>query len=208
MGQCRDVEIASILGGLRRENDGALMDSRGDKMLVQGKYLVLATCAIALALAGGAWWRHYQESRRAAEFWGRDAGGLLVADDAAIALITLGEPAETDADNVAGRAVESSVEVTGKPGMVHLRHALTYDANFAWDEQSTEPLVGRTEWAHALEFQRRGQRALVLFTQDFARLGKLAPKGDEVAVLPCPRLGPVIVKYLGDVGVELPAATR
>ena len=47
-------------------------------MQVSGQILVLTTFAIAVALAGGAWWYNYQQSRRAAEFWGQRDAALLV----------------------------------------------------------------------------------------------------------------------------------
>jgi hypothetical protein len=92
--------------------------------------------------------------------------------------------------------------------MVHLRHTLTYDANFLWDEQSSEPLTDDNDWAYAFRFTRSERQLTVLFTRDFQRLGKLVPGAESVDVLPCPKLGPVFLKYLDKVGVELQEPAR
>ena len=168
-------------------------------MQVSGRLLVLVTFAISVAMAGGAWWYNYQQSRRAAEFWGAE-GGLLVASEK-LTLVELGEP--TDARRaIAGRAVVRETELAHKPGLVHLRHALAYDANFQWSERRSEPLA-QSSWAYALRFAADERQLLILFSRDFTRLGNVEPEG-VVQVLPCPALGPVVLEYLGKIGVELP----
>jgi hypothetical protein len=77
-----------------------------------------------------------------------------------------------------------------------------------WDEQSSEPVMGGADWAYVLEFTRSQRQVFVLFTRDFQRMGKLFPGADRVDVLPCPKLGPVILKYLDKVDVELREASR
>lgn len=201
-------------------------------MQVSGKILVLGTFAIGLAMAGGAWWYNYQQSRLAAEFWGPQ-NAMLIVSGAKLEFLELGEPfdpaaepesaldatgdnvdADVDSDApanaqelLAGRGVLRTVDITAKPGAVHLRHALTYDGNFAWGEEQSEPLIGDSEWKYALRFTRAEQATIALFTADFTRLGRLDEAAREVAVLPCPRMGPVFVTYLSmkDVGA-LPAA--
>jgi hypothetical protein len=199
-------------------------------MQVSGKILVLTTFAIGLAMAGGAWWYNYLQSRLAAEFWGPQNASLIVgsqkielleldepfdpAEDPENAADAPGDDAEDEADDraddakelLAGRKVLRTVDIATKPGAVHLRHALTYDDNFSWDEEQSEPLIGDSDWKYALRFTKGEQAAIVLFTADFTRVGRLDGEAREVAVLPCPLLGPVFVTYLSmrDVGA-LPA---
>jgi hypothetical protein len=199
-------------------------------MQVSGKILVLATFTIGLAMAGGAWWYNYQQSRLTAEFWGPQNANLIVGGQK-VELLELDEPfdpaaaPETAADTpggdvkddadasvddtkelLAGRNILRTVDITTKPGAVHLRHALTYDDNFSWDEAQSEPLIGDSDWKYALRFTKGEQTAIVLFTANFTRLGRLDEAVREVDVLPCLRLGPVFVTYLSmkDVGA-LPA---
>jgi hypothetical protein len=201
-------------------------------MQVSGKILVLTTFAIGLAMAGGAWWYNYQQSRLTAEFWGRQNAALIVggqkvefieldepfdpAEEPETAADTPGDEASDEPDDradetnelLAGREVLRSVEITAKPGGVHLRHALTYDENFSWSEEQSEPLVGVSDWKYALRFTKGEQAAIVLFTADFTRLGRLDEEERGIAVLPCPRLGPVFMTYLSmkDVGALPPPA--
>jgi hypothetical protein len=203
-------------------------------MQVSGKILVLTTFAIGFAMAGGAWWYNFQQSRLTAAFWGPQNAVLIVGSDK-VELLEVGEPfdpaeepepetgagAAADSDDagdspadetrelLAGRRVLRTVDITTKPGVIHLRHALTYDDNFTWGEEQNEPLVGDSDWKYALRFTKGEQATIVLFTANFTRLGHLDEAKREVAILPCPRLGPVFVTYLSmkDVGA-LPAPTR
>jgi len=200
-------------------------------MQVSGKILVLTTFAIGFAMAGGAWWYNYQQSRLTAVFWGPQNAVLIVGSDK-VELLELDEPfdpaeepesepasaAAADSDDeadapadetkelLAGRRVLRTVDITTKPGVIHLRHALTYDDNFNWGDEQNEPLVGDSDWKYALRFTKGEQATVVLFTANFTRLGRLDEAKREVAILPCPRLGPVYVTYLSmkDVGA-LPA---
>lgn len=187
------------------ETDGA--------RFVEGKWLVLATFAIGLAMAGGAWWYQYNQARRSAEFWGHSAASLLVGNST-VKLVELGEAGDEPADGddssetrVAGWAVVREVDLTQAKGLVHLRHSLSYDDNFDWERRALEPLAADGDWAFALVFSKSDgsqgdQDLVVLFPRDFTRMGRVVEfdRGPELDVLPCPRLGPVIVKYLGEVG--------
>ena len=170
-------------------------------MQVAGKFIVLGTFALGFLMAGGAWWYHYTESRRAAEFWGADAVALLVGSSD-VTLLELGEPST---EGVVGRAAKQKFDLTEKKGLVHLRHSLTYDADFAWDQRRREPLADGADWTFAMRFNKGQRELVVLFTRDFARIGRVvdADGAAEVDVLPCPRLGPVLVKYLGEIGVPV-----
>jgi hypothetical protein len=198
-----------------------MTESPPPSKLVSGKLLVFATFAIGIALAGGAWWYNYQQSYRTAEFW-RGAAALLVSGNE-ITLFELGNSVNSensDSDSgPAGRAVVRKFVLTDRPGLVHLRHSLTYDGNFSWDQRRKEPFGGGDEWPHnpkfgaddwpyALQFKRGDEELVVWFTRSIDELGRVydSDAGPEVDVLPCPHLGPVILDYLSKVGVNLDAA--
>ncbi len=162
---------------------------------------MLSTFAIGFAMAGGAWWYNYQQSRLAAEFWGRQNASLLVGNSE-VTLLELGEP---DAAGVAKRETVREIDLTDKKGLVHLRHSLTYDANFVWEKRRHEPLGDGDAWTYAMRFSRGNAKLEVLFASDFQQLGRVVDASaaePTVDVLRCPRLGPVLLAYLAEVGVE------
>lgn len=171
-------------------------------MNAKGRTIVLGLFGVGLAMAFGGWWFRYQASRRAAAFWGAP-GARLVVGESNVELLVLGEPAPAaeSGQAVAGRPVTDAFDLTERRGLVHLRYALTQDANFSWDELQREPDSGGPEWRYALRFALGDERLVVLFSEDFGQLGKV--DGEQVDVLPCPLLGPVIERYLRDVGAPL-----
>ncbi|HMP05512.1 MAG TPA: hypothetical protein PJ982_04105 [Lacipirellulaceae bacterium] len=166
-------------------------------MQVAGRLLVLVTLAIALGLSAGAWWYHYGQSRRAAQFWGPESARLLLSSESTL-LLTLDDADETD-----GQAVADEFDLTGRNGLVHLRHALTFDGNFDWERRRMEPVAAGDTWRYVLRFADGDEHLDILFTRDFQRLGRLDAAGDQADVLDCPRLGPVLVRDLVDVGAPL-----
>src|SRR5690606_26277098 len=115
--------------------------------------------AVALALSGGAWWYHYLGGRQTAAFWGDPAGRLIVRGPQ-VTFYELGDatdqPAEPPADHgapehLAGRPVARTVDLSGEPGLIHLRHVFTQDSHFAWDARKREPAAAG-DWAYAIRF--------------------------------------------------------
>jgi hypothetical protein len=164
-------------------------------MQVSGRLLVLATFAIGIAMAAGAWWYNYRQSYRAAEFWGARDAALIVGSDRVELLRISFLPTDPADQTSALHRVESTVDLTGKPGLVHLRHALTYDANYDWDHRGQEQ-VGHRDWGFAVRFSQNGTSLNVLFAPDFTALGRLDKVSGLIEVLPCPRLGPAMLDYL------------
>ncbi len=160
---------------------------------------MLATFAIGLSMAAGAWWYNYSQSLRAAQFWGRQDAQLIVGAET-VELLTLadGESAENASEQrIAGRVITDRFDLSKQRGLLHLRHALTFDGSFAWD--GLDPDASAEGWAYALRFAQGHVEVVVLFPADFSRLGRVAVDG-RVEALPCPRVGPSIVEYLGRVG--------
>jgi hypothetical protein len=58
-------------------------------------------------------------------------------------------------------------------------------------------------WRYALRFSQGDDRLDVLLAGDFGRLGNVDADGAHVEVVPCPRLAPVLLRYLTDVGAPL-----
>ncbi len=184
-------------------------------MQVSGKILVLATFAIGFTMAGGAWWYNFSQSRRTAQFWGADDAALIVGSEKVELLELVDYPDDGADDVVAKRAVSRAYDLTGKPGLVHLRHALTYDANFDWAGRREEFPSDDRGWNYALRFTKGDQRLDVVFSSDFKTLAKIliVPRDENyekvtLHVLPCPSLGRVLVDYLGkkDVAALTPPA--
>ena len=176
-------------------------------MQLNGRTLIIATCSLALAMAGGAWWYNYRLSRQAAQFWGPEAAALIVGQSplAFLVLQAPGPATDPDAETIAGRAVATEHDLSDKQGQVHLRHALTQDANFLWDARRRESIDVGYDWGYALRFGAGDRRLVVLLRRDFQQIGKLDADARWVDILPSPRPAAVFKEYLSAVGV-LPRA--
>jgi hypothetical protein len=169
---------------------------------ISGRIIILTIFGIGLALSAGAWWYHYMGGRHAAAFWGSPAGRLIVRGPE-VTFHELGEAnPEPSADAtapelIAGLPVVAKVDLSDEPGLIHLRHVFTQDANFQWDAREREP-VAASDWAYAVRFGEGDTSVTVLFRRDFERIGKL--DGEEVETLPSPRIGKPVRQYLGDIG--------
>ena len=165
---------------------------------ISGRVIILTIFGIGLALSGGAWWYHYMGARQAAAFWGSPAGRLIVRGPE-VTFYELGELVADGSDEplIAGRMIKGEIDLSGKPGLIHLRHVFTQDSNLQWDGRTREP-AGKGDWAYAVRFGEGDLSTVVLFRRDFERIGKL--DGAEVDALPSPRIAKPVMQYLGDVG--------
>lgn len=181
-------------------------------MEVSGRLTILSAVALAVAMAGGAWWYHYQASHRAAEFWGGPAAKLLVSAPY-VEFLTLANPVGSGQSGplLAGRTVATTHDLSSAPGLVHLRHALTQTANYEWDRRATASAATDSEsWAYALRFGDGEDELIVLLNSSMNMLGKLVETGagePRIEALLCPRLAGPVRRYLVDVGVTGLAAT-
>ena len=174
-------------------------------MQISGRLVIAVVLILAVAMSGGAWLYQYSYSRQAAAFWGAPAARLLVKSPQ-LDLLTL-SPAGGDQDDqpgerelIAGQPVAAAHDLSAKPGLIHLRHVFTQDSNFDWAAQSREPATGSRDWGYALRFAEGGQQLTVLLDEDFKVLGRLTDDGQQVDLLPCPRLAEPVARYLTDVG--------
>jgi hypothetical protein len=174
-------------------------------MQVSGRLIILATLALAVAMAGGAWRYQYQRSRQTAAFWGREGATLLIASPE-VEFLELGESVglSDESPNVAGRAILATRPLSDKPGLIHLRYVFTQDANFPWETRRREAVDARHDWAYALRFADNERVLVILLRRDLQEIGKLDLQGRRVDVLSSSRPGAAIKEYLTDIGV-LPA---
>jgi hypothetical protein len=172
-------------------------------MQVSGRVIIIGAFALAVAMSGGAWWYHYTQVRQAAAFWG-SPGGRLVVRGPEVIFFELGESASerTGKDHIASREVLAEKELSGKPGLVHLRQALYQDANLQWEGRKREPFEASDDWAYAIRFAEGNQELVVLFPRDFSRVGRIA--GEQLDVVPSPRISAPVTRYLTDIGILKP----
>jgi hypothetical protein len=157
--------------------------------------IILVTVGLGVAMAGGAWWYRWQQSRRAAAFWGEEVGLLTNAPN--VEFVKFGGDGE---EKIAGRPVENSIDLSQKPGLIHLRFVFAEDVNFEWDKQRRETVGDAAPWAYALRFSEGDRQLVVLFPAEFDLLGKLEGDGEHLHVVPIPRAAAAIRKYLTDIG--------
>jgi hypothetical protein len=122
--------------------------------LNSGKLVIVGIVGVAVVAAAFAWWRQYQQGRRALAYWGAD-GARLIRTAPEVELLTLA-PAEGDGEGDA-IPVPKLLDVSGARGLVHARQALISDASFLWSET---PRTGPA-WDYAFVF-RDGPRELTV----------------------------------------------
>src|SRR3954465_13911206 len=110
----------------------------GGAMQVSGRLIILVTVGFGFLMAGGAWWYRYQESQRAAAFWGEDVGLLTTAPKVELLELGGGPEGSAEGEQLAGRSVAKSIDLSEKPGLIHLRWVFAEDVNFQWDGQQRE----------------------------------------------------------------------
>lgn len=178
-------------------------------MQLRGRTVVVSIFVLALVMAGGAWWRRLQESRHAAAYWGAKRAPLIVGNTKVFFVILGNDDGQDSAAMVvAGRPVAKAFDLSEKRGLVHLRYALTQDANFDWDKLRIVPLDDPGDWTYALRFFD-GSATLdkasldVVLDREFRWLGVVDLSLGTIKVVACPRLAPKLKRYLADVNVPL-----
>jgi hypothetical protein len=138
----------------------------------RGKLVILGIFAMAIGLAGYAWWHHLQAGRRSAHFWGAPSA-VQVRYAPQVEFLPLRPLDPTDEPlgkmvTICGTAysVGDPVEVTGTRGLVHARHALVDDLSYAW---STKPADLGT-WEFLLRFRNAEQTVTVAFDTEQGRI--------------------------------------
>jgi hypothetical protein len=181
------------------------------KMNPSGTKLVVALATVALALGAGSWWYRYQSAHRATQFWGPASAELIVEPGQVEALTlqpaTEGEPRQAGLPPQLGGeyAVAALLDLTNARGTVHLRHALTSDGNYVWNQPAAAP----AKWRLALRFHDADQELLVLFTADLATLGKSTSASPAIEAISCQPMAATLRQYFTALGlVDKPASTE
>ena len=176
-------------------------------MQISGRWLILGVLALSFAMAGGAWWYRYDQSRECAKFWGPEGASLLAGGSEVreYGLVPRGDVAEgsEDGKRIAGQRVTGERDLTEAPGLVHFVFALTQDSDFDWEKRPPRDV----DWGRALEFRRDSKQMFILLARDWGHVGKLMTADGEPAVLACsPGLAKAIEVYFSDPAVEGEAA--
>jgi hypothetical protein len=117
-----------------------------------------------------------------------------------VTFFELGEDKNSTGVIIARRSVAKVHDLSESRGLIHLRHALYYDANLNWAAERHEALDASNDWRYALEFREgEGAGLIVLFPQDFSRVGKVI--GNGIDVVPSPRIAESVQQYLTDIDV-------
>lgn len=140
-----------------------------------GRLLIAGILAVGFVAAGASWWFRYQATHRAATFWGPDAA-VLIRDAPRVEALELqradagtgGGGSPSDEELVVGGTtwrITSRQDVSGSPGMTHLRNALLEDRSFVWPARV---VPADTRWARGLRFSSGAERLLtILFSSDY-----------------------------------------
>jgi hypothetical protein len=89
--------------------------------------------------------------------------------------------------------------MTQSPGMVHLRNSILSDRNYLWEKSVDESLKNGEGWRYCLQFAGDGRTATLLFTDDFAVLGRLNQRGDNLRCVDCQPMAETLREYFASI---------
>lgn len=162
----------------------------------RGKLVIVIMVAVALAMAGFAWWHRYQQGRRSLALWGPEAA-QLIRHAPQVELLTLGDqPPRAGEESlvVADRmiAIVKREDISRARGLVHARHVLIEDASFDWD---ADPADCQGDWGYALRFSK-GTNSVTLLLDLKCGRAKLLEHQADVRLIE--RISKALAKYIGD----------
>ncbi|QDT01446.1 hypothetical protein [Adhaeretor mobilis] len=165
---------------------------------ISGRLAILVCVGLAAAVAAGGAWFRVSSTDDCVKFWGAE-GARLVAEQSHVELLELGSR-ENAKDWPGGFKVVARHELTGKPGMVHFRNAMTLDRNFHWNEQREEQISTNPDrWRQALVFSGGEQQLTILLDQGYKHWGRVTGDGQSVLVTPAVNLDRMTSEYFGKV---------
>ncbi len=172
-----------------------------------GTKLVLGIFGLALLAGVFSWWYRYEVAHRSTTFWGPYFAELIARPSDVNAFGLKPATAETgeDALQILSQSFEriDSKDLTSAPGMVHLRNSILSDGNYRWDEP-----VATNDWRWCLQFSGKGMTATILFTDDFAVLGRMNQRGDNVRTVDCQPMAESLREYFAKIGVFVATASK
>lgn len=165
---------------------------------------MVLTC-LAVALGVYSWWNRYESAHRATQFWGPEAAEVLVEPGKVevASLGSRGEEGDGTANMTAGQSLGPWRDISEVSGMVHLRHALTTDSNYRWDQESLAADI----WKWAFRFSRGDREVWVLFTADFATVGNYDRSSSTARAVSCRPMAATLQDYFATLDLPVDAAT-
>ena len=146
--------------------------------LISGKYAILAVVILAMAGAGYSWSYLYRLQRRPIKFWTPErAAAFLHATK--VEALRLGPATGEQSGEVLSlpggrRRIVEALDITGAPGLIHVRHALVHGGTYAeYDVPPVEP----ADWAIALRFSNEGDSANAVVVAFDSRARQVAASG-------------------------------
>ncbi len=166
-------------------------------MKQSGTKLVVGLACLALAAGLVSWSYHYGTTHQSTRFWGREAAALIARpSEVEFLRLELAEDSGQSLDLGRAYSVTKIREITNDRGMVHFRHALMTDGNYAW---ASEPEPGEIDWRWGMRFHDGQIQALVVLAEDLATIG-LVDQG-RVRALSCQPMAETLQDYFDNVGL-------
>ena len=135
-----------------------------------GKLLILLILALAIGAASFSIWYLRGLSLRSMEFYGLQAGQLILQAPVVEAMRlepadATAEPATSETLTVDARtyAVIQRRDISRAKGLINVRRGLMNDASYHWEEA---PSRGPLRWEYALRFRDGDRQATLLFSLD------------------------------------------
>lgn len=174
-------------------------------LMQSGTKLVLGIFALALLAGVLSWWYRFEAAHRSTTFWGPHFAELVArpSDVTAFGLKAATDDAGDDVLRILAKTYErlDSKDLTSAPGMVHLRNSILSDGNYRWDEPVPDFLENGDDWRWCLQFSGNERVATILFTKDFAELGRMNQRGDNVRMVDCQPMAETLREYFTEIGV-------
>jgi hypothetical protein len=123
---------------------------------LRSSLVILGMLLLGAATSVAAIWYLRGLSRRSVEFWGPQAGALILQAPQVEALLL----APTGPDSAAEQSVVERRDVSQARGLANVRRALMQDASYEWPPSRPDPLL---RWSHALRFTDRDRTTTLLF---------------------------------------------
>ncbi|MBP63473.1 MAG: hypothetical protein CMJ62_18275 [Planctomycetaceae bacterium] len=138
---------------------------RSGSFSLNGKTAILVIFGLGLAASLFAVWFNWSKTHRTLNRLGRSQS-VLIAHAPQVNFLRIKKSTAAQLSDEPGLliqnqpfVVEQLLDISRKPGMTHLRHALLQDASYVW-QPATEP---DPNWQYGLQFREHNQEVLLVF---------------------------------------------
>ena len=167
-----------------------------------GTKLVLGIFGLALLAGVLSWWYRYETAHRSTTFWGPNFAELIARPSDVTGLELRDATQESEETfSVLSKDYErlDIKDLTKAPGMVHLRNSILSDRNYRWEEPVSESLQKGEGWRYCLQFAGDGRTATLLFNENFAMLGRLNQRADNLRCVDCQPMAETLREYFASI---------